>query len=70
MSDRIVHIKKHVKDRAKGKMRKRTRKSEAVSSSTRTDPIAYKTALCRVHQMFSRVSIIEAIVLNVPPKTK
>lgn len=40
----IVHIRKQVNDKARGKIKKRIKNSEAVSSSTLTEPIAYKTA--------------------------
>lgn len=40
----IVHIRKQVSDKARGKIKKRIKKSEAVSSSTLTEPIAYRTA--------------------------
>jgi hypothetical protein len=40
----MVHIRKQVNDKARGKIKKRIKKSEAVSSSTLTEPIAYRTA--------------------------
>jgi hypothetical protein len=39
----MVHMRKQVNDKARGNIKNRIRKSEAVSSSTLTEPMAYRT---------------------------